>query len=235
MLREDRLIVALDVIEPRKAEYLADLLSPYVTTFKVGWQLFLSGGKEIVEIIRKKGEVFLDLKLYDIPFQVGKAIEVLSQLEPRFLTISLFGGPQMVKQAVESARNFSSNKLILLGVTVLTSLEEEDLRTLGIECSTEESVLKLAKMSVEAGLNGLVASPKEAGLIKANLSPEIVVVTPGIRLTGEAMSDQKRASSVKSALENGADFLVVGRPIIEASDPVDKLSQYLEEVSKWKT
>ncbi len=233
-MKEDRLILALDVVEPKKAEQLADLLSPYITTFKVGWQLFLSGGKDIVQTIREKGEVFLDLKIYDIPFQVGKAVEVLSRLDIRFLTISLMGGAEMVKQAVQAAQKFSSNKLTLLGVTVLTSLEEKDLRNLGVKCSPEKMVLNLAEMGFNAGLKGLVASPNEARLIKNNLSSDIVVVTPGIRLTGEAKSDQKRVSSVKRALKNGADFLVVGRPITEAADPVSKLEQYLEEVSKWK-
>lgn len=233
--REDRLIVALDVVDPEEARRLADLLSPYVTTFKIGWQLFLSGGRKIVEDIKEKGEVFLDLKLYDIPFQIARAVEVLSKLEPRFLTISLFGGAQMVKQAVRAAEIFSQSHLTLLGVTLLTSLGEEDLKVLGVNSSTEESVLKLAKMGYEAGLKGVVASAYEAKMLKTCLSKEIVVVTPGIRLAGEVKSDQKRVSTVKDALEAGADFLVVGRPVTEATNPVEKLHQYLEEILKCRT
>ncbi len=234
-MKEDRLIVALDLVEAKKAVQLAELLSPYVTTFKVGWQLFLSGGQKIVEALREKGEIFLDLKLYDIPFQISKAVEVLSRLDLRFLTISLFGGSQMVKEAVKAAENFSFNRLLLLGVTILTSLEEADLRSMGIKNSTEESVLRLAKIGIEAGLKGLVASPREARIIKNNLAPGVIVVTPGLRLTGEKHSDQKRVSTVHEALEAGADFLVVGRPITAAPDPLEKLKLYLEEISRWQT
>lgn len=235
-MKEDSLIIALDFVEPGKALKLAHLFSPYVTTFKVGWQLFLSGGEKMVAAIRERGEVFLDLKLFDIPFQVSKAVKTLARFELRFLTISLFGGPEMVKQAVETAREFSTDgKPILLGVTVLTSLERKDLRAVGIQNSLETTVLNLAKMGYQAGLRGLVASPKETRLIKDKVSADILVVTPGIRLTGEAAVDQKRVSTVKEALKARADFLVVGRPIIGDEDPVRKLNEYLGEISRWKT
>ncbi len=234
-MKEDRLIIALDLVEPEKALKLADLLSPYVTTFKIGWQLFLSGGEKIVKSMRERGEVFLDLKLFDIPFQVAKAVEALSRFELRFLTVSLFGGFEMVKEAVEASKNFSrEGRLTLLGVTVLTSLEKKDLVDLGIKSSPEKSVLNLAKMGYEAGLRGLVASSREARLIKERISQEIKVVTPGIRLGGEASGDQKRVSTVEEALKAGADFLVVGRPITGDKDPLKKLQKYLEEIAKWK-
>ncbi len=234
-MKEDRLIVALDVVDCEVAVKIADVLSPYVTTFKVGWQLFLSGGEKIVARISEKGQVFLDLKLYDIPAQIKRAVEIATRWHVRFLTISLLGGQVMIEEAVRAAEESSFTPgTTLLGVTFLTSLNEDDLETMGFNFSIKQGVLKLAAMGFQAGLKGVVASAQEVRLIKEKVAADLIVVTPGVRLKVDFFDDQKRTATVEEALKAGADFLVVGRPIIKARDPVEKLNLYLEELLKWK-
>jgi len=213
----DRLIVALDVPTVEDARRLVATLGDAVTFYKVGMQLqFAAGGIAYVSELKDAGKrVFFDSKLYDIGETIERAVENVARMGVDFLTIHA-NAPTL--RAAAAGRGSSS--LQLLAVTVLTSMSEEDLADLGFaDLSVEELVLKRARQTADAGVNGVIASPAEASAIRAALGDRLKIVTPGIRRQSDAMGDQKRATSPADAIRAGADHLVVGRPISKADDP----------------
>jgi orotidine-5'-phosphate decarboxylase len=220
----DRLFVALDVESLDDAGRLLDRLDDSVTGVKIGTQLFTSAGPAAVELAHKRGHrVFLDLKFHDIPNTVAGAVRSATRLGVFMLNVHASGGVEMMRAAAESAaqaaRDFSVTRPICLGVTVLTSLDRRALeREVGVPASVDAHVLRLAEAAREAGLDGCVASAQEIRRLRIALGPRFVIVTPGIR-PAQAEDDQKRVATPRAALEAGADYLVVGRPITAAADP----------------
>jgi orotidine-5'-phosphate decarboxylase len=227
----DKLIVALDTDKLEAAEQLIDKLSFIVKIFKVGSQLFTACGPGVLQLIREKdAEVFLDLKFHDIPNTVNHAVEAACRYEPLMLTVHTLGGSQMLRATVE-ARQHSGARTKILGVTILTSLDKGQLEEIGLSASVNEEVLCLAQMAKAAGLDGVVASPQEVGILRQALGEDFIIVTPGIR-PGDPMSDdQRRTMQAKDAVLAGADYLVVGRPITQAPDPHEAAKKIIDEIS----
>jgi orotidine-5'-phosphate decarboxylase len=218
---KNKLIVALDVNSFEKAKKLVDELAPYVNIFKVGSELFTSSGPKIIDYInRNKKKVFLDLKFYDIPNTVEKAVAAATKHKAFMLTLHASGGYEMLKCAGKVFKGMKK-KPLLVAVTVLTSKDEKNVKT---------KVLDLAKLSKKAGLRGIVCSPQETWLVKKVCGKNFIVVNPGIRPLWAAKGDQKRVTTPEEAIKNGADFIVIGRPITKAEDPVSAVKKILEEI-----
>ena len=214
----DRLIVALDVPDAATARTLARRLAGEVGMFKVGSQLFTAGGPAVVRDLVAEGQaVFLDLKFHDIPNTVAGAVAAAAGLGVSLVTIHAAGGPAMITAAVDAARGTSAR---VLAITVLTSLDAAILEAIGMAGGADGTVTRLARLAADAGAHGVVASPHEARALRAARGAGFLVVTPGIRPAGAALGDQARAATPGSALAAGADYLVVGRPIVAADDPV---------------
>ncbi len=223
----DRLIVALDVPTQTEALELVRELSPEVGFFKIGLQLYVAGGPEIVRGVLATGaKVFLDLKLHDIPNTVGKAVESAHRLGVQMLTIHLSGGEEMIRAAIAGRKHNMS----ILGVTVLTSASEQTLRETGVSDKIENHVLRLAKLGVEKGIDGIVASPHEITMLRREFGGKIKIVVPGIRPSGSESADQKRVMTPREAIQAGADYLVIGRPIIAHPAPREAVTRILDEV-----
>lgn len=224
----DRLIVALDVPSVAEAEDLVDRLGPAVTFYKVGLQLVFAGGLAFAERLAASGrKVFLDVKLLDIDNTVAGAVGNIARMGMTFLTVHAY--PRAMRAAV-AARGGSS--LRLLGVTVLTSMDEADLAAAGYAGTVGELVGHRAADAVAAGMDGIVASPAEAAAIRAAVGPELAIITPGIRPAGAETGDQKRVATPAAAIGAGADYLVVGRPIIAAADPRAAAEAILAEIAE---
>jgi orotidine-5'-phosphate decarboxylase len=218
------IIVALDVPQPEKALALADLLAPVVGAFKIGSELFTSAGPEIVRQLRATGAaVFLDLKFHDIPNTVASAVAAATRLDVQMLTIHTSGGRTMM-QAAETAAQETAKQLglpapLVLGVTILTSLDGQALEEVGQPANVGRQVERLAELAVKAGLRGLVCSPLELARLREFLPSEMQLIAPGVRGVSDAMGDQKRTLSPREALQAGANGLVIGRPICAADNP----------------
>ncbi len=224
----DRLIVALDFPNQAKALALVSVLSGAVSIYKIGLQLYTAAGPEIVRAVGATGaRVFLDLKLHDIPNTVAKAVAAAGELGVQMLTVHLSGGRAMLEAAVE----VKPPNLALLGVTVLTSATEETLRETGIGSGLDEQVLRLGELGQKSGIDGLITSPHEVRLLRERLGNEITLVTPGVRPIWAATNDQKRFTTPHEALESGADYLVIGRPITAAPDPRGAMERLFEEIA----
>jgi orotidine-5'-phosphate decarboxylase len=222
----ERIIIALDLPASEAALALLRELSPHAGLFKIGLQLYTAGGPDIVRAVRDLGgRVFLDLKLHDIPNTVGRAIESADSLGVEMLTIHLSGGRTMIEAAVRAA----PPETLLLGVTVLTSVDEATLRETGVDSPIEEQVLRLAQLGADSGIGGVVASPLELAPLRRAHGAKLKIVTPGIRPRGAAAHDQKRALTPAEALKAGADFLVIGRSITAAPDPRAALEQIVAD------
>jgi orotidine-5'-phosphate decarboxylase len=220
----DRIIVALDVPSIDRARNLVEQLHGAVGAFKLGNELFTSAGPDIVRTIRATGAaVFLDLKFHDIPNTVAKAVAAATRLDVQMLTIHTSGGLEMMKAAEaaaqETARSLGTKPPIVLGVTVLTSLEMNDLAEIGVSADVGKHVERLAKLAVQADLRGLVCSPLELTGLRQVLPNQMQLVTPGIRGPDDAAGDQKRTLTAPQAIAAGASYLVIGRPICAASNP----------------
>jgi orotidine-5'-phosphate decarboxylase len=220
-----RIIVALDVDSLPEARRMVRVLAPHVQCFKVGKQLFVQAGPDVVRLIQQSGrDVFLDLKFHDIPNTVAKAVVEAARLGVRLVDLHASGGPAMMATArAEVARACRRERLrrpLLLAVTVLTSLDEADLRAIGVASSPARQVMRLARLAARSGMDGVVCSPREIATIRRALGRRFTVVTPGVRPPGAAVGDQKRVLAPGEAVAAGADYLVVGRPILQASDPV---------------
>lgn len=232
----DRLIVALDVESLAEAERLLDRLQGLATRFKIGSQLFTAAGPPAVELVQKRGaEVFLDLKFHDIPNTVAGAAREATRMGVLMFNVHASGGRAMMKAAAESAtttaRETGGRRPIVLAVTVLTSLDRGALsRELSVAASVEGHVLHLARMAAESGLDGCVASPNEIAALRTNRGADWVIVTPGVRPAGSDSGDQSRIATPRVAVQAGAHYLVVGRPITAASDPARAAETVLAEM-----
>jgi orotidine-5'-phosphate decarboxylase len=223
----EKIIVALDVPTQEEALALMGSLAGEVGAFKIGLQRYTADGPALVRAASPFGPVFLDLKLHDIPNTVARAVESACGLGVRMLTIHLSGGSEMIRAAVEAR----TTDMLLLGVTVLTSSNDATLQETGVAGTTAEQVLRLAQLGVAAGIDGLVASPKEARILRDKFGDRIKIVTPGIRPAGSEAGDQKRIASPRSAIEAGADYLVIGRPITAAPDPKAAVRSIVAELA----
>ncbi len=211
---KEKIIVALDVPDRVAAEAVMDDLAGLATWCKIGMQLFTSEGPELVRAAQERGfRVFLDLKFHDIPNTVGSGVASAAALGVDMLTIHLAGGPEMIRCAVEAAGD-----VCVLGVTVLTSSTATTLAAVGISHEPADWVPLLARVGAEHGIGGIVCSPLEIGAVRAVVGPKVKIVTPGVRPVGADFGDQKRVLTPASALAAGADYLVIGRPILAAAD-----------------
>ncbi len=228
----NKLIVALDCDTLEKAQQLIDKLSPSVGIFKVGSELFTAAGPKAVEAIKKKGaDVFLDLKFHDIPNTVAKAVRAAASLNPLMINIHASGGGEMIKAAVGSIKSLPKDKRpILLAVTVLTSMDKNTLNKLGISRPTIKQVIYLARLAKTSGAAGVVCSQKEIQAVRYACGRNFVSVTPGVRPQGAASFDQKRIATPSWAIGKGADFIVVGRPITKAADPLAAAQEIIKQI-----
>jgi orotidine-5'-phosphate decarboxylase len=218
MATTDKLILALDVDRADEALALVRLLKPHLSLFKVGNQLFTREGPAFVKALRAEGvDIFLDQKWHDIPQTVAHAVTSAVALDVRYVTIHASGGLEMM-QAAQAAVKGSRTEI--LAVTVLTSLDDGALRQIGYERSTEDQVVRLARLAVLAGVSGMVCSPHEIELIRQQIQEPVKLVTPGVRSGKDGLQDQKRTLSAPEALKRGSTHLVIGRPITKAADPV---------------
>jgi orotidine-5'-phosphate decarboxylase len=208
--------VALDAPDLETAARWASLVTPHVSTVKVGLELYLRYGPDVIASVRgaNRVQVFLDLKLHDIPATVAAATRAVARLRPAFLTVHATGGQAMIRAAVDAAPNLS-----IAAVTVLTSLKETDLGAVGLAGPASDAVRRLAALAVDAGAQAVVCSPQEAAAVRAEVGPDITLITPGVRPLGVAAMDQARVATPEEALTAGADLLVIGRPITGVADP----------------
>ncbi|GAA4625421.1 orotidine-5'-phosphate decarboxylase [Actinoallomurus vinaceus] len=208
--------VALDAADLETAAQWAALVTPHVSTVKVGLELYLRYGPDVVASVRGASgvQVFLDLKLHDIPATVAGAAHAVARLKPAYLTVHAGGGAAMIRAAVEAAPQTK-----IAAVTVLTSLSEADLAGVGLKGPASDVVRRMAALAVDAGAQALVCSPREVADVRAEVGPGITLITPGVRPAGTATQDQARVATPEEALAAGADLLVIGRPITGAPDP----------------
>jgi len=223
----ERLIVALDLSSVEAAEAMVKRLGDAVSFYKIGYQLAYGGGLSYTRTLVDAGkQIFLDLKLHDIGNIVAEGVKSVSRLGATFLTVHAY--PQTMKAAVQARER----SLQILAVTVLTSYDDRDLAAAGYGASVHATAAERAKNALEIGVDGLVCSPQEAANLRAIVGPEMLLVTPGIRPAGAEMGDQKRASTPAAAIAAGADYLVVGRPVIAADDPKAAAEAIIAEIAQ---
>jgi orotidine-5'-phosphate decarboxylase len=208
--------VALDAPDLETAARWAALVTPHVSTVKIGLELYLRYGPQAVASVRGASgvDIFLDLKLHDIPATVAGAAKAVARLRPAFLTVHAAAGPAAIRAAADAAPDAK-----VVAVTVLTSLDEADLGAIGLTGPVSDAARRLAALAIEAGVRGLVCSPQEVAALRAEVGDDIVLITPGVRPAGAAYDDQARVATPEEALRAGADLLVIGRPITGAADP----------------
>jgi len=244
MLNRDRLIVALDVSGATQARQIVQTIGESANTYKIGKQLFTAEGPQIVrDLVASGRKVFLDLKFHDIPNTVAAAVREAAKLQVSMLTVHASGGSKMLKAAAEAAAQ-SAAKPMILAVTVLTSLSDSDLSEIGVADDVATQVLRLGTLAQKAGCGGLVASALEARDLRRELGSDFAIVTPGIRMGGPSLpavgkgglttrpDDQARVLTPKEAIAAGATYLVVGRPILEASDAADTAEAIVREIGE---
>lgn len=235
---KEKLVLALDVEDIKEAKTLVDELSNYIGTFKVGLQLFCGYGLEIIDYIKQKNSnFFLDVKLHDIPNTVEKASYNVIKNGANFFNVHATGGIEMMKAAYkganEAAEKYNRKKPLILAVTVLTSISQEVLKNeLSNNKSVEDFVIQLAKNARAAGLDGVVASPKELKAIKCELGDDFIVLTPGIRPKWSLTDDQKRIATPSSAIQDGADYIVLGRAVTKAENKIDAIEKIYKEIKE---
>jgi len=221
------LILALDFSDAPSALQLVSQLKPSQCRLKVGKELFTSAGPALVETLQAKGfDVFLDLKFHDIPNTAAMAVKAAAELGVWMVNVHSLGGFRMLRACREVLEKRSGRNPLLIGVTVLTSMERYDLAAVGLDCEPSAQVLRLAALAEQAGLDGLVCSAREAKMLKT-AHPRLQLVTPGIRAANNRMDDQRRTLSPREALSEGADFLVVGRPITGTENPARTLAEWI--------
>lgn len=225
------IVVALDFDNKNKALNLIDKLDPNLCRLKVGKEMFTLFGPQFITEIHDRGfDVFLDLKFHDIPNTVAKAVTAAAELGVWMTNVHATGGLAMMQAAREALRPYGDNAPLLIAVTVLTSMTDEELPLIGINCSAEEQVKRLASLTHQAGLDGVVCSAREAEMLKAEFGKEFKLVTPGIRPEGSDAGDQQRIMTPKQALIAGSDYLVIGRPITQAADPLAALHEIIKSI-----
>jgi orotidine-5'-phosphate decarboxylase len=233
---KDKLIVALDVETPDKALELVKQLRDVAGMFKIGSQLFTSAGPQIVrDIIALDSKVFLDLKFHDIPNTVAGAVRSAANLGVWMVNVHAAGGRAMMiaaREAADHASRRGAPRTFVIGVTVLTSLDAGALRETGIEAEPADQVVRLAQLARDCGLDGVVCSPQEIERVRSACGPAFLIVTPGIRGAGDAKGDQVRTATPAGAVQAGADYLVIGRPITAANDPAAAADRIAAEIGR---
>ncbi|BAK77988.1 orotidine 5'-phosphate decarboxylase [Pseudogulbenkiania sp. NH8B] len=228
-------VVALDFADANSALAFAARLDPAECRVKVGKELFTASGRALVESLAARGfQVFLDLKFHDIPNTVAHACKAAAEAGVWMVNVHASGGRRMMTAAREALEQYSQRPL-LIAVTVLTSMEAADLAEIGITVPPQEQVLRLARLTRDSGLDGVVCSAQEASLLKAELGTEFKLVTPGIRLPDSAADDQRRVMTPTAALAAGADYLVIGRPITKAAEPLEVLCKINQDIAHFRT
>jgi orotidine-5'-phosphate decarboxylase len=240
MKTDPKIVVALDFDKMYKVDTLVEQLDPKLCRLKVGKEMFtLFGPSFVTSLVNKNYDVFLDLKFHDIPNTVAKACQAAADLGVWMVNVHASGGPKMLDYAMESLNKFSTDKPLLIAVTVLTSMDQQQLTAIGIDSTPEQQVLKLAKLSYESGLDGVVCSAQESRLLKSNFSKpnskynntkNFKLITPGIRPEGSTRGDQIRVMTPKEAIQAGSDYLVIGRPITQSADPLNTLIQLNDSI-----
>jgi orotidine-5'-phosphate decarboxylase len=226
----ERLIVALDVSTAAAAQKIVAAVGDSALTYKVGMQLYTAEGPQVVrDLVASGRRVFLDLKYHDIPNTVGAAVSEAEKLGVSMLTVHATGSGKMLRAAVEAAQ--TRPELMVLAVTVLTSMDEHDLETIGIRGTVEDSVVRLATIALANKCHGVVASAREASTLRAELGDAFAIVTPGVRPAGTAVGDQVRVVTPAEAIASGSSYIVVGRPITEAADPAAEARAILGQIS----
>jgi orotidine-5'-phosphate decarboxylase len=228
-----RIFVSIDTPETASARGLAESLADTVGGIKLGLEFFVGQGPAgIRSVVSGIGlPLFIDLKLHDIPNTVAAAVRAMLPLQPTFLTIHTSGGPAMMRAAAEAASMTDLQRPRLLGVTVLTSLDDDDLVSVGQSVPVLDQARRLAALAQSSGLDGIICSPAEVAALRADCGPDFVLMVPGIRPAGSAVGDQKRVMTPRDAVEQGADYLVIGRPITQASDPAAAARSIVEELA----
>lgn len=228
--RED-IIIALDFESADEAESLVKMLGDLAVFYKVGLQLLTKAGPSAVRNLIAAGKkVFLDLKLHEIPNSVKGGVKAAGDLGASMVTVHASGGSAVLRAAAGAAREFSDLKV--LAVTVITSMNDDDLDEIGVETPVEEQVVRLAKLAIEAGCHGVVASPQEAGLLREVLPADALIVTPGTRMPDDAGTDQVRVATPGEAIEAGATYVVVGRPVSKSDHPVAALTAIANDIDQ---
>lgn len=228
------IIVALDFPQAKTALDLVARLDPQLCRVKVGKELFTVAGPQLVESLVKGGfDVFLDLKFHDIPNTVASACKAAASLGVWMLNVHALGGEAMLRAARE-AIDYSAHKPLLIGVTILTSLSDNDVASVGLQGSAADNVLRLATLAKKCDLDGVVCSSQEATMLRSHIVAPFALVTPGIRLAGAAKDDQTRVLTPQDALRAGADYLVIGRPITQAVDPLATLNAIIQDINNMK-
>lgn len=223
-MQDPKVIVALDFNQKEKALALVEQLEPTQCRLKIGKEMFTWLGPDFVRQLVAMGfDIFLDLKFHDIPNTVAKACKAAAELGVWMVNVHASGGTKMMRRVVEELAPYGENRPKLIAVTVLTSMGEEDLTEQGIGVSPEQRVLELAKLTKDAGFDGVVCSAQEAVLLREKLGNDFLLVTPGIRPAGSDVADQKRVMTPEKAMEVGVDYMVIGRPITQSESPLDSL------------
>ncbi|MUH97898.1 orotidine-5'-phosphate decarboxylase [Aliivibrio fischeri] len=227
-MKDQKVIVALDYDNQADALTFVDKIDPSSCRLKVGKEMFTLFGPEFVKELHKRGfSVFLDLKFHDIPNTCSKAVRAAAEMGVWMVNVHASGGERMMSASREILEPYGSDRPLLIGVTVLTSMEQQDLAGIGLDITPQEQVKRLAALTKNSGLDGVVCSAQEASMLKTDLGKEFQLVTPGIRPAGADVGDQKRIMTPVDAITAGSDYLVIGRPITQAENP----SQVLNEIN----
>ncbi|MUK68603.1 orotidine-5'-phosphate decarboxylase [Aliivibrio fischeri] len=227
-MKDQKVIVALDYDNQADALTFVDKIDPSSCRLKVGKEMFTLFGPEFVKELHKRGfSVFLDLKFHDIPNTCSKAVRAAAEMGVWMVNVHASGGERMMSASREILEPYGSDRPLLIGVTILTSMEQQDLAGIGLDIAPQEQVKRLAALTKNSGLDGVVCSAQEASMLKADLGKEFQLITPGIRPAGSDVGDQKRIMTPVDAITAGSDYLVIGRPITQAENP----SQVLNEIN----
>ena len=223
---DQKVIVALDYDNQADALAFVDRIDPSTCRLKVGKEMFTLFGPDFVQELHRRGfSVFLDLKFHDIPNTCSKAVRAAAELGVWMVNVHASGGERMMTVSREILEPYGKDRPLLIGVTVLTSMEQSDLRGIGLDVAPQEQVMRLATLTKNAGLDGVVCSAQESSMLKSSLGQTFKLVTPGIRPTGAEAADQRRVMTPVEAVAAGSDYLVIGRPITQAANPADVLAQ----------
>jgi len=232
MRPQDRLLIALDTTDVRAASDLAGQLKGLVGGIKLGKEFFTANGPQGVRAVQEQQlPLFLDLKFHDIPNTVAGAVRASLPLQPFLLDVHASGGRAMMEAAAAAALEAKDNRPLMLAITILTSLTDDDLRDIGMTGSAQSQVVRLATLASSCKMDGVVCSPKEIRPIREKLGPDFKLVVPGIRPLWAASGDQKRITTPEQAIKDGADYLVIGRPVTKADNPIDAVRRIIQDIS----
>ncbi|CAM3084967.1 orotidine-5'-phosphate decarboxylase [Moritella viscosa] len=232
MLQESKVVVALDYADEASALNFVDKINPSQCRLKVGKEMFTLFGPEFVrKLVARDFDVFLDLKFHDIPNTVAKAVAAAAELGVWMVNVHACGGQRMMEAAKAALVPYGDKAPILIAVTVLTSMEQEDLAQMGVNITPAEQVIRLATLTQKSGLDGVVCSSQEASMLKKELGDSFLLITPGIRPAGSAAGDQRRIMTPVEAVTAGSDYLVIGRPITQAESPMQVLTEINESLA----